>query len=98
MGIWVRWPDAETLDSLEVSSPTYGWSAEVFVTDAPVESFDALGPPVATLTEVPAGEAVVDLEDRRGGAVLVWLTDLGDGSRVRATIGEVEVRPEPERS
>ncbi len=41
------------------------------------------------------GDATFDLDGRAGGAVLVWITDLGDGTvgpRFSAAVGGVEVR------
>ena len=44
-------------------------------------TFEGWGEPVATLEGIEAGNAVeVDLGGAEGGAVLIWITDQGDGS------------------
>jgi hypothetical protein len=44
---------------------------------------------VATATGIP-GDTTVDLGNHQGGALLVWITDLGDGSG-QVSIGELQV-------
>ena len=43
-----------------------------------------------TVAGADAGTTVVDLGGRDGGAVLLWLTDVGEGDR--AEIAELRVR------
>jgi hypothetical protein len=50
------------------------------VADADPGSFEAWGEPVATLDGIGAGTVDVDLDGAEGGAVLIWITDQGDGS------------------
>jgi hypothetical protein len=78
------------LRQLEVVSPTRGWSAQVFVADSPKPTADQWGPAVAAETDAD-GNATFDLGGRQGGAVMVWITDLGDGSDSMA-VGEVRLR------
>ena len=57
------------------------------------DDLSAWGEPVATATDVD-GNVRLDLHDADGSAVLVWITDLGDGSvgdRYSAAIAEIRV-------
>jgi serine/threonine protein kinase len=81
---------AHDLKTLEVTSPTSGWSASVYVSD----SAHAGAPPgdwgsVAASRTAIDGNASFDLQGRRGSVVLVWITDLGDANSV--TVGGVSV-------
>ncbi|MGH9277911.1 MAG: protein kinase domain-containing protein [Acidimicrobiales bacterium] len=78
----------EALDTLELSSPTRGWSARVYVADAPKPDIGSWGEPVATKSSID-GDTTFDLHGREGAAVLVWITDLGPGNQV--AIGELRV-------
>jgi serine/threonine protein kinase len=77
------------LGTLEVESPTTGWSAQVFVADSPKPTTSQWGAAVDSATDVD-GDATFDLGGRQGGAVLVWVTDLGEGNDSLA-VGEVRV-------
>jgi serine/threonine-protein kinase len=68
------------LDTLTLTSPTNDWSAEFYVADADPGSLDGWGEPVETLEGIEAGTVDVDLGGTRGGAILIWITDQGDGS------------------
>ena len=55
------------------------------------------GDPVASKDHITAGTTTFDLGGRSGAAVLVWITDLGDGSgdssgRIHAQIAELSVK------
>lgn len=76
------------LDRLEVTTPTKAWSARVYVADSPKPDLAAWGEPVATRSAID-GDTTFDLHGREGGAVLVWITELGPGNQV--AIGELEV-------
>ena len=67
-----------TLRTLQVDSPTPGWKASVYVADTPQSSFKAWGAPVATLN----GGQTIALHNRRAGAVLIWITNLGPQRKV----------------
>ncbi|MEO6317741.1 MAG: protein kinase [Acidimicrobiales bacterium] len=85
------------LSELTLTSPTSGWSASFYVADSDPGSFEAWGEPVVTLEGIEAGTVPVDLEDTAGGAVLVWITDRGDGSAEnRVTIQEATLQGLPE--
>ena len=91
VGVVLTLAEAGTLDRVEVTSPTTGWAAEVYVTDEPGGTLGDWGEPVAAGSGL-GGNAVFELGGVEGGSVLVWITDLGDGPpRVRMEISEIVV-------
>ncbi|MGI8492479.1 MAG: serine/threonine-protein kinase, partial [Acidimicrobiales bacterium] len=79
---------AKTLRELQVVSPSDGWSAEVFVARSGVGSpspLAAWGSPIAARSNLHAGAATLALGGHRGGAVLLWLTNLGPARQVSIT-------------
>ncbi len=77
------------LRNLAVTSPSTGWSAEVFVADTPKSGLAEWGQPVSTKNGIGGRSATFPLRDREGAAVLLWITDLGPVNQVR--VAEVEV-------
>jgi eukaryotic-like serine/threonine-protein kinase len=80
-GVGIVLPLAETaaLGSLEIESPSQGWAAQIFVgdgTESELEDWDVLADAQTGID----GNATFDLRGFEGSAVLVWITDLGDGS------------------
>ena len=83
-----------TVGQLAVTSPTQGWAASVYESDAATAptSLDAWGAAVDTQGTIVGGTNF-DLHDHVARYVLLWITDLGDGPpRVRAEIDELAVR------
>jgi hypothetical protein len=78
VGFVLQLDQSQKLSELKVSSPDNGWAASVYVADSPKDSLDQWGDPVATKDGI-GGDATFDLKSRRGAAVLVWITNLGDG-------------------
>jgi putative peptidoglycan lipid II flippase len=77
--------------SLHVTSPTRGWSAQIFVGDDPAAWQAGPTAPMATIDNSP-GDATVDLGDTSGKYVLIWITQLGEqGPQFTATINEVAI-------
>jgi len=70
------------LKELKVTSPSTGWTAEVAMADGAKQTREAWGAPVASKKGIDAGTTTFDLDGRTGGAVLLWITDLGDGTSV----------------
>ncbi len=94
VGLVLTLAQVAELGELEVDSPTQGWAASVYVAERPAVDLSGWGDPVATREGID-GDATFDLAGRSGGAVLVWITDLGDGSvgpPISTAIGGVEVR------
>jgi len=74
---------AAQLDELTVTSPSKGWSAEIYVADAPKAVLQPdWGDAVASKTGIDAGTTTFSLHGRQGGAVLIWITDLGPANQV----------------
>jgi serine/threonine-protein kinase len=72
------------LGHLQIQSPTKGWTASVYVAPTAKSDLPQWGAPVAS--HVVNGTTTFDLRGRTGGAVLVWITDLGRNQSV--TVGE----------
>ncbi len=84
------------LDKLTVVSPTNDWSAKIYVSDGLHPDLAGWGDPVAGQDHIAMGTTTFDLSGHTGGAILVWITDLGDAGvdsagRVHAQIAEVQV-------
>lgn len=78
------------LDRLLIESSDNGWSGEVHLLQAGNPP-DPDAPPAATLTDVREPLSI-PLSSTRADAVLLWITDLGDGNGAhRVEIGEVGV-------
>ena len=71
-------------DSITLTSPTRGWTVEVFVADQPAPTLSGWGRALAT-QKVQAASTQLQLQGARGGAVLVWITDLGSSRQVRVS-------------
>jgi serine/threonine-protein kinase len=85
------------LAELVLESPTNDWAASFYVADHDPGAFEAWGDPVASLTGIKAGTTTIDLADTNGQAVLVWITNRGDGSAEnRVTITGATLRGVPE--
>jgi len=66
---------------LAVTSPTRGWAAQVYVSDAPHEELAAWGAPVAEVTAIAQDTTPFALKgDGDDRYVLFLVTDLGDGT------------------
>ncbi len=90
VGVVLQLDSAHKLKELKVMSPSSGWAAEVLVANAPKGTREAWGDPVATKKSVGAGTTTFDLGGRTGGAVLLWISDLGEGNSV-VSIGELSL-------
>jgi hypothetical protein len=82
---------SQRLGHLFIHSLSQGWSAGIYLADQTAPTLAGWGQPVAVASAI-AGDTVVDLGRRRGTAVLVWITDLGEGN-AKVTIGELQLRP-----
>jgi eukaryotic-like serine/threonine-protein kinase len=87
VGVILQLNGSHKLGELTMTSPVGGWSAEVLLAASPQSTRAAWGEPVAT-RRVDRGTTTFDLGDRTAGAVLVWITDLGQGNS-GVSIGEL---------
>ncbi len=94
VGLVLTLDQVADLEELVVASTSSGWSAEVYVAEAPATDLAGWGEPVATGEDL-ADTVAFDLGGARGGAVLLWLTALAgpdDDGRFRVGVAEAGVR------
>jgi tRNA A-37 threonylcarbamoyl transferase component Bud32 len=73
---------------MQLESPSVGWTAEIYAAETAGDDLDDWGEPVASVEGT--GETVTaELGDTQAGAVLVWITLLGEDNRVE--LAEVRV-------
>jgi hypothetical protein len=88
VGLVLTLPEGGDLGVLGVQTAMTGWSAQIYVADAPAGDLAGWGEPVDEQADL--GEtASFDLSDRSGGAVLLWITNPGTGSPTQAKVSEV---------
>ncbi len=97
VGVALTLDKSAALDKLTVESPTNDWSAQIFVSGGTHPDLASWGDPAASKDHITAGTTSFDLGGRNGAAVLLWITDLGDGSgdssgRIHAQIAELSVK------
>ncbi len=96
VGLVLTGAELSQLDDLTLTSPTNGWSASFYVADTDPGSFEGWGNPVTTMSGIKAGTTTIDLKKTTGQAVLVWITDRGDGTpEPRVTIETASLRGVP---
>ena len=90
VGVYLDLDRAAKLGHLAVTSSSTGWSASVYVAAAsnPRQRLSDWGPAVAHQDHI-GGDVTFDLGGHRGQEILLWITDLGDGTSV--TIGKLRV-------
>lgn len=86
VGVVLTLAEATELTTLELHSPTNGWTGSVYVADTPASDLEGWGEPVASIH----GADEIDLGGVEAATVLLWFTDLGPERRV--TLGEVRLR------
>ena len=94
VGISISLAEAARLRRLAVTSPTQGWAAEVFVSDADEvpTTLSGWGTAVAHRSGID-GDAAFDLAGHTGRHVLLWITDLGSAPPpVRVEVDELQLR------
>ena len=91
-GVYIELDGSHTLHQLTVTSPTRGWTFSVYTAGQAAPDLGGWGSPVAGPTTVTADVTQIDLHSTKGGAVLVWITQLGDTAPYHAEIGELAVR------
>ena len=87
VGVVLELDGVHRLGHLQLTSANRGWNASVYAADSSRPDLAQWGKPVATLTV--NGSASFDLNGRGGGALLVWITDLG--SNVSVSVNEVRL-------
>ena len=96
VGLVLTGAESSQLLDLTLTSPTNDWSATFYVATTDPGSFEGWGAPVATMSGIAAGTTTIDLGKTKGQAVLVWITDRGDGTpEPRVTIETASLRGLP---
>lgn len=91
IGLIVELSEPASIATVDVVSPSQGWSLEIYAAGEPAGDLAGWGEPVAGASAV-AGNAQFDLGGTTIGALLVWVTDLGnDPAPVRIEIAEVRL-------
>ncbi|MCU1485390.1 MAG: hypothetical protein JWN67_2136, partial [Actinomycetia bacterium] len=80
VGLILDLASATKLGQLQIDSPTNGWKVAIYVADSAPATLAGWGSPVTTKSGIPAGTTKLDLGGKRGGAVLIWILDRGDGA------------------
>jgi serine/threonine-protein kinase len=89
VGLVMTLEETAELSSLDVTTTTSDWAAEVYVSSSSGSDLASWGVPVTSGSSLE-GQAGFDLDGTEGSAVLLWITDLGDGPpRVRAEVAEL---------
>ncbi len=91
VGLWVALDEVTDLQTLLITSSATDWSADIYVATGAGATLEEWGTPVESLTGLSA-ETSVDLTGLSGDAVLIWITDLGEGpTPLRLEIAEVAI-------
>jgi hypothetical protein len=91
LGLAIQLDGNHKLHQLKVYSPSEGWSAEVYVSNAIPESpsMSPWGRVLDNKARTVPGWTTFNLGGTQGSAVLLWLTYLGPAAQVR--INEIQV-------
>ncbi|MBV8160218.1 MAG: serine/threonine protein kinase [Acidimicrobiia bacterium] len=85
VGFYLVLDHPQRLGQLQIVSPTRGWNTSIYVAPAARAQLNQWGTPVGSRV-IDATTTTFDLHGRVGGAVLVWITDLGPNQSV--AVGE----------
>jgi hypothetical protein len=89
VGLILQGDAASELTSVTISSPTRGWTVEAYAAESPAATLAGWGRALAS-AKVDTASTTLALNGARGGAVLLWITNLGPSQQVR--IGEATVQ------
>jgi|GEM_PF-2341898 len=76
------------LNKLLIESGSSGWAAAIYVSDSPKDSLAAWGSPIDQQSGL-ASSTTFDLHGTTGGAILVWITDVGTSKKM--TVSEMRL-------
>src|SRR5437764_2981555 len=80
VGLILRLSGNQPVHQLRVTTPTSGWSAQIYLAPTPQTTLAAWGSPVTNQDNI-AGTTTFDLGGKPAGAVLIWITQLGSDGR-----------------
>jgi len=91
VGLVLELGERHRMESLRITSPTSGWTAEAYVLDdVPTAPIDGEQEPVAEASGID-GDTELSLGGREGSVVVLWITRTGDEGRVDVAEATVEV-------
>ena len=79
VGLAVDLGGAHEVTEVTVQTAAGGWAAEVFVADRAGNVLADWGSPVGSVGDAGSGNTTIDVDDTRGGHLLLWITDVGTG-------------------
>jgi eukaryotic-like serine/threonine-protein kinase len=92
VGLVLTLETSATLASLKVTSKANDWAFGIYVADSPKASLAEWGEPVATKEHTKGpGTTTSDLKGKKGSAVLIWITDVGDEATGHCYINEAQI-------
>jgi serine/threonine protein kinase len=91
VGLILQADGTNEIDSVTLTSPTRGWTVEIFVAEQPSATLVGWGPALAS-TKVQTASTTLTFNAAHGGAVLVWITNLGPSQQVRIAEAAVNGR------
>jgi serine/threonine-protein kinase len=71
------------ISKIEIASPSVGWKGEVYVADSPPEDLSGWGDPVVSIEGDGTNPLQLQFDSRSAGAVLVWITYVGEDHKVQ---------------
>ncbi|MDH3752745.1 MAG: protein kinase [Acidimicrobiia bacterium] len=93
VGIVISLNEPTAIGAVEIVGPTQSWAASIYAADAAAPELSGWGPAVAESPDID-GTIRFELNNVEAGALMVWITDLGDGPpRVRVEIAELALYP-----
>lgn len=94
VGLAISLERARALSRVEITSPSIGWAASVYVLDS-IPPGPPQGQPVAVVDSI-SGDRSIPLHGQRGRVVLLWITRLGSGGPpYRVDIAELHLVGDP---
>jgi serine/threonine-protein kinase len=96
VGFHLTLDQARDISQVDITSPSQGWSVEIYVADSASDTLEGWGSPVASKENIPAGTVEIPIEGgAEGKAILVWFTQLGEAptstNQYSVAVDEVKV-------
>lgn len=90
VGLIIRLAETTPVATISIDSPSKGWTVTAYMGDGSPTTLADWGTPVTTATDI-RGHVTLDLDGAEGDAILLWITDLGDGPPWQVAITDVIV-------
>jgi serine/threonine-protein kinase len=90
VGLQVSLAEPSDVSFVELDTEESGWSAEIYVADAPADTLEGWGKPRASIEDAGTRERIeLGTPPPAGSAVLIWFTSVPSAGRI--TVDEVRV-------